>query len=244
MRDWLSWDALYVPSWILAGTILALWGITQVSALAAIIWLAIGFAIALLAWRASAHQVRDGREIRENIGKLVSVTEPSPKNILAAAAAKILTLEHSQTELKGELDEWKGRDWRRLREDEKASLTGKLKLLGKHSIRILSNRHVAPSELAGDLYRAFESAGWVVNLFELLPKTVETLDLDDQKRVSASGIQVFGKYGDETEVGVHVTEALQPIVKGGLMFAASLGPDEVADVVLVVGSKSARSMLP
>jgi hypothetical protein len=102
MRDWFSGSALYIPLWMLAGTGMGLWG-AHMSGMAEALWVLIGFAVAGLAWRASAQQVRVGREIQENLGKLVSVTEPSPVNVLAAAAAKILTLEHAQNEATSKL---------------------------------------------------------------------------------------------------------------------------------------------
>lgn len=89
--DWFSASALYIPAWILAGTGMGIWGPRTVPAI--VIWLVIGGLIAIFAWRASAQQVMQSRLIAENLGKLVSVTEPSPVNILTAAAAKILTLE-------------------------------------------------------------------------------------------------------------------------------------------------------
>jgi hypothetical protein len=99
MRDWFRASALYNPLWIVAGTIMGLWG-TGMSTWVGVLWVAIGCVIAIVAWRASAQQVREGRLISENLGKLVSVTEPSPVNILAAAAAKILTLESEINALK------------------------------------------------------------------------------------------------------------------------------------------------
>ncbi len=111
MGDWFSGAAIYVPAWVLAGTAMGLWGVTNVSPLATAAWLAIGFVIAGLAWYASAQQVKQERAIADNLGKLVNVTEPSPRNILVAAAAKILTLDHEISELKGELAACKSREW-------------------------------------------------------------------------------------------------------------------------------------
>jgi hypothetical protein len=103
MRDWFTGEAIYVPSWVLAGTIMGLWGVTKVSLVATVVWLLVGTVIAGLAWRASVGQARQGRLVVENLGKLVSVTTPSPVNIIAAAGAKILTLDHEISELKAEL---------------------------------------------------------------------------------------------------------------------------------------------
>jgi hypothetical protein len=139
MRDWFSASALYNPFWIVMGTLMGLWG-TGMSNWVGGVWVVIGCAIAALAWRASAHQAREGRLISENLGKLVNVTEPSPANILAAAGAKILTLDHAQTELTAklgelqkELDETKSHQRRELSLNQRSVL--------KTTIEALQQRH-------------------------------------------------------------------------------------------------------
>ncbi len=240
MRDWFSASSLYIPCWVVAGTIMGLWG-TGMSPSVAIAWVAIGLAIAGLAWRASAHQVREGREIRENLGKLVNVTEPSPVNILAAAGAKILTLEHAQDELKSQLDDWTRVFWRRMRDDEKVALKGSLAQLGKHSVRIVNAERVDCTEVAGDLRGVFESAGWEV---QETPLSTESMESDLHYRASVSGLLVLAKFRHPTgKTAKGVADALRPIVKG-ISSAYVLAPIETADVVLVVGPKAYRSTWP
>jgi hypothetical protein len=91
MRDWFSAGALYIPAWILLGALMGIWGPHDATAIA--IWILASVVVASFGWRAGAGQAKQSREIHENLGKLVRVTEPSPVNILTAAAAKILTLE-------------------------------------------------------------------------------------------------------------------------------------------------------
>jgi hypothetical protein len=122
MRDWFSASALYVPLWIIAGTVMGLWGTGMGNPVGAL-WVLIGCAIAALAWRASAHQAKESRLISENLGKLVSVTEPSPANILAAAGAKILTLDNELRQLKEQM----ASRWRSLTDQEREDFVATLR---------------------------------------------------------------------------------------------------------------------
>lgn len=128
MGDWLSAESLYVPSWVIIGTAAGLWGPT--SMMGKFAWAAIGLVIASFAWRASAKQTRQSREITKNLGKLVSVTEPSPANILAAAAAKIL-------ELEGGINDLKDRRPRTISAEQWDQMSDVFRALGSRTVRIV-----------------------------------------------------------------------------------------------------------
>jgi hypothetical protein len=173
MRDWFNASSLYVPAWVLAGTVMGIFG--PHSAFAITIWLLVGLVIALFAWRASAAQTRQSREIHENLGKLVSVTESSPTNVIAAVAAKILTLERQtaaipalETELdhhRAKLKSYESTTWLVPSYDEKQEAKTLLQGLGKHSVRIKHTGQPDCYEFAIELAELFREAGWVVPLF-------------------------------------------------------------------------------
>jgi hypothetical protein len=98
--DYFSIDSIYVPLWVLLGSFLGLVGVGSINALIEGVWITASVVVALMAWRTGARQVhrerladQQAKDIKNSLGKLVSVTEPSPSNVIAAAAAKILDLE-------------------------------------------------------------------------------------------------------------------------------------------------------
>jgi hypothetical protein len=128
LKDWFSVQALYLPFWVFLGSGMGLLG-HGMNLGTEEVWIVISIVVALMSWWTGARQVyrerlaalRD-REIQENLGKLVSVTEPSTSNILTAAAAKILTLEYSQTQLADQLEQIRAREWPQLTDAQKTAL--------------------------------------------------------------------------------------------------------------------------
>jgi hypothetical protein len=176
---------------VLLGTIIGVWGATKVSPLAAVALTLIGFVVALFGWRAAAYQAMENREIREHLEKLVSVTEPSPKNILVAAAAKILDLEHQQKVLRdslAELQDERASRWPRLTESQGKQFVTALKELPIKErppvVYFFQNPFLADClEFAGSLCRLVQEAGWSANIFQ------EVLRRD---AIPTNGIQIHG----------------------------------------------------
>jgi len=131
--------------------------------------------------------------------------------------------------------------WRGLTDDEKAELATKVAAIGKYSFRVVSAHSADCHQIATELAKVLESAGWER---KLAPAHLEEYDLDDRNLAHTSGIRILGKYLADNEPGVKLLDVLRPLIKGGLVFGASVRPEDVADVVLFVGPKGARSMLP
>ena len=173
MRDRFSVKTLVIPAWVLAGIAQYLWGPPGVTA--RVVWILVGLGIAYFAWRAAVDQEKEAQDIATNLGKLVSVTEPSPKNILAAAAAKILTLEHSQTQLAAQLDQIRAREWQRLTNAQKTDLAERLRKIGPHTVWIVRPQNLDCIALAADFDSVFREALWDV-------PASEPYSIEEQKR--------------------------------------------------------------
>jgi hypothetical protein len=100
LKDWLCIEAFYIPLWVLLGSFLGLIGVGKMNAVTERFWIVATVAVAMMAWRTGARQVfrerlssEQDNQIEKSLGQLVSVTQPSPVNIIQAAAAKILDLE-------------------------------------------------------------------------------------------------------------------------------------------------------
>lgn len=98
LRDWLNPASWYVPLWVLAGTVMGIIGPHGPVGIG--VWLILGAIIAVFAWKASAEQTKQSREIHEYLGKLVDASSSSPTAIISAVAAKILALEARVADLK------------------------------------------------------------------------------------------------------------------------------------------------
>jgi hypothetical protein len=159
--------------------------------------------------------------------------EPIAKTI-QMATEKIQTLQ-------GEVSDLRSMFWRRLTVDERATLRERVTAIGQYSFRIVSAHPADCHELASDLVRVLESAGW---LRATAPPSIEEHDLDDWDLAHTSGVRILGKYPDNNEPGPKLADALKPLIKFGPSFSAALSSGEVADVVLFIGPKGARTMQP
>jgi hypothetical protein len=154
-------------------------------------------------------------------------------------AVRVIEIANTTIEtLQGEISDLRSMFWRRLTDDEEATLREKIAAIGKYSFRVISAHPADCHELTGDLTRVLESAGWER---KLAPTYVEEHELDDWDLLHTSGIRILGKYPADNEPGSKLLEALRSVIKGGLMFGASRSGD-VADVVLVIGPKGARTV--
>jgi hypothetical protein len=226
MRDWFSGEAVYVPAWILAGTIMGLWAAAQVNVYAAIAWLLVGGIISAIAWRAAARQVRQGREIAQNLAKLVSVTETSPTNILAAAAAKILALEYSITELSGQLESLRTREWGRLTESQKDELAERLKKIGSHPVWVIRPNTADCIRFAKDFDETFRRGSWH------LPES-EPYSPGEEK----AGIRIQGTLGPASE---QLQTAIQEVTQLPVLLSRTTDSREYDGkpvIVLSIGPK-------
>jgi hypothetical protein len=200
MRDWLSASSLYVPAWVLAGTVMGIFGPHSIVGI--IIWLSVGLVIALFAWSASAAQTKQSREIHENLGKLVSVTESSPTNVIAAVAAKILDLEtrvKSFADVQRFLEKHRSTNWIPMDEAEKRTLTGDIQGLGKHSVCIQHTGQSDCYEFAIDLHETFRRADWIVA--PLVPEAINS---------PVRSIVVLGR---DRELVTKMTSTLLPVTR-------------------------------
>jgi hypothetical protein len=145
------------------------------------------------------------------------------------------------SEVQAELTDFKSMFWRKLKDDEKTALRERVALIGQYSFRIVSAHDADCHDLAGDLTRVIESAGWK-RVFA--SQSVEEYDLDDWDLKQTSGIRVLGKYPVDNAPGPKLADALKPLIKLGPSFAASLRDGDTADVVLFIGPKGHRSLLP
>jgi hypothetical protein len=100
LKDWFCIEAFFIPLWVLLGSGLGLIGVRNMSGATEQFWIGATIAVTIMAWATGARQVSRERsskeqdnEIEKSLGQLVSVTQPSPVNIIQAAAAKILDLE-------------------------------------------------------------------------------------------------------------------------------------------------------
>lgn len=234
------------------------------------IWFGVGSALAVTAW---IHEYREEKEtdkrmekLQETVGdlrqelseargyqagkidlvallggavfnQLQDITHTSGEPVVTTiemAAGQIRALE---TEVKDLTSMF----WRRLTDDEKAQLKQKFSVIGQYSFRIVSAHPADCHELAGELARVLESAGW---RRAEPPAYIEEHDLDDWDLAHTSGIRILGKYPADNEPGAKLHDALAPLIKGGTMFGASLRSNDVADVVLFIGPKGARTVQP
>ena len=206
---------------MLVGTVLAIFH--PVAGVWVSIWVGAGILIALFAWRAGAWQSRDTREIRENLGKLVSVTEASPSNIIAATAAKILELEHKTATLpKLEADlkaanetirQHEETNWYGISHEMKRELTQALGAFRGRSVWVQHTGQQDCYEMAIDLAEAFREAGWQV------------APIGRQATASATrGLEVLGR--DKAFVK-HISMLLLPITRRHASHSGELfhGPD-------------------
>jgi hypothetical protein len=175
-------------------------------------------------------QVKEFRELQG----LTHTTEAPVVTTIAMANADI-------AEMRSELADFRSMFWRRLTYEEKARLKQAISAIGNYSFRIVSAHSTDCHELAGDLASVLQSAGW---RRAEPPAYVEEHDLDDWDLAHTSGIRILGKYPADNEPGAKLLTALEPLIRGGLMFGASLRTNDVADVVLFIGPKGARSVLP
>jgi hypothetical protein len=149
----------------------------------------------------------------------------SPERIADAATRQIEGLERQLAHLTGIF-------WRALRDDEHEYLRNELSKIGKYSVRISPDAQTDCRELAASFYSIFHEAGWTL---EQIPSGVTWESAGD------SGISILGKYPAENEPANKVMDALVPLVKGGLHFAAGLDKNDKADVLIIIGPKQARS---
>jgi len=175
-------------------------------------------------------QNKDFRELRG----LTQTTEAPAATTIAVANTEI-------AEMRSELADFKSMFWRQLTDDEKAALKDKLAVIGSYRFRIVSTRDTDCNELAADLTRVFESAGW-----RRVSATSVIIEhgLDDEDLAHTSGIRILGKYPVDDAPGPKVADALGPLIRFGPSFAAGLRSGDLADVVLFIGPKGARVLQP
>jgi hypothetical protein len=179
-------------------------------------------------------QVKEFRELQG----LTHTTEAPVVTTIAMANTDIAVM-------RSELADFRSMFWRRLTDDEKEHLKDKLAAIGSYRFRIVSGPATDCKELQADLTQVFESAGW--------PRVSATSvivehGLDDEVLVGISGIRVIGKYNLDNldnvpEPGPKVADALTPLLRFGVSFGVGLRGD-LADVVLFIGPKGHRSVLP
>src|SRR6266849_5014953 len=247
--DYFTIEAGYVPLWVLLGSALGLIGIPNMSSSFEIIWIVLSLLVALMAWRTGAHQVRRGRqadaqvaEINQTLGKLVSVTESSPVNVIRATAAKILDLERQLKDATTSLVDVEtvqagiqGLFWLPLSVGQRADLNTRLLALGSHCVHIQHHENTDCTRLARDLLEVFKSAGWSH------PSPLETGSWNTS---GIRGLRVSGKYPDPSQTGPKVSRALAVVLRTGGAFGASIPNDNKTDVIVCIGPRMATSDLP
>lgn len=170
----------------------------------------------------------------QHLERITNTTGQPAVTTIAAANTEI-------TELRTELSDFRSMFWRRFTDDEKAALAQKFREIGQYAFRVVSAHPTDCHELAGDIIRTFQSAGWRL---VSAPQFFDEHDLDDWDLSHTSGIRIVGKYPADNQPGSKVLDALIPLVRGGLGYVASLQSGDPADVVLFVGPKGARTVLP
>ncbi len=234
MRDWLNASSLYIPAWVLLSALMGIWGPHSTTAIA--LWLLASLIVALFAWRASAAQNKQAREIQEGLGKLVSVTESSPTNVIAAVAAKILELEQKtatvpqlQSELsryKERLDNYESATWSPPSRADREEAEGLLRQLGKHSVQFRHTGQPDCYEFAIELADIFKKAGWSVFLFD-----------DTQTAHAARGITFQGR---QTDPLPNLARDALIRITGMAMATKSENYSAVGDITVVIGPRKVR----
>jgi CRP-like cAMP-binding protein len=93
MRDWFHFTSIYTPLWVLAGSGLGLYGISQVGVGALITWIVISAAIAGFAWYSGVEQLRQGRRTVDALDALKPLikqeTASTPEEITRAIVREV-----------------------------------------------------------------------------------------------------------------------------------------------------------
>jgi CRP-like cAMP-binding protein len=93
MRDWFHFTSIYTPLWVLAGSGLGLYGISQVGVGALITWIVISAAIAGFAWYSGVEQLRQGRKTVDALDALKPLikqeTASTPEEIARAIVREV-----------------------------------------------------------------------------------------------------------------------------------------------------------
>jgi hypothetical protein len=180
-------------------------------------------------------------EIGPNFALLVQKLEGFTNTHGAPIGETIAVANTTIETLQAEISDLKSMFWRRLTDVEKAGLRKRVAAIGSYKFRIRSAHPADCNELASDLAKVLDSAEWQR---AEMPTHLEQFDLDNRDLADTSGIRIVGKYPADDEPGAKLLDALKPLIKGGLGFGAPLYSGDPADVVIFVGPKGARSVLP
>jgi hypothetical protein len=154
--------------------------------------------------------------------------------IIAAAKDKPVSpaLESVVTQLESKLTRYEQIFWKPLSAEQKGVLTSKLREMGKRTVQVTAHENTDSVELATDIKRCFEDAGWSVRK---VPMTGTWASL------GARGISVNGYTSTET-LCAWVKDALLDVLRASVerTIDGRPRPDDVPDVIVLVGTKSVR----